>query len=649
LLLLLVSAVVLAWASYQPVRGAAYTMEGQPVMVPREGFHEVEQLPGWSGVYRWSTRRSTIRLPNPGGATVVRLVLGGGPNRTVDARLHAEHTAATFTVRPAPRTYALLLSPASGQRLHLVLTSPTIRHDERTLGVMVSDMRIAGGGAAPFQVILALLFATGGAYTLLWHVGTQSPASRLASPWLRVMVLIICQGTVLVWQAGGGWQYGLFFPAMLLIGGTSLAAVALSPLVKASAMSPATSPEPVSLSPQGVSLAHLRHPVLLLLLLVALGVRLPWLIAADPVGDLELAARRMWLLYTNGLSGAYMYDGDYMPLRLYLLFGLSHLVAWFGGTFHPPLSPITLVLIKLPGMLADLVTVGMLYAWSRRWLPVHRSVAIAALYTLSPPVWINVAWWGQVDALLMLPLLGMVVLMERADGRWSWLCWSVAFLIKPQAIVLAPLLYAATLRLHGSRGFLQGGLLASGLFALACLPLVLAHQGPGLLQAYAGSVGRFPKVTIGAYNLWHLLTLGGGGDDDRLLLNIVSYRAIGMVLIGMVALLVVVVLLRRAGPMVRAGGAAVLALAFFLLPTQIHERYLFLSLAFVALGIAGDRRMVVPYLLLVASATLNILGTLDGFVPLVQPWIESSPLPLVCAVVNLGVLVVLVRSLFMIE
>jgi len=56
----------------------------------------------------------------------------------------------------------------------------------------------------------------------------------------------------------------------------------------------------------------------------------------------------------------------------------------------------------------------------------------------------------------------------------------------------------------------------------------------------------------------------------------------------------------------------VLALAFFALPTQIHERYLFLALAFLTLRIASAPWILLPYLLLIATATLNILGTLSG-------------------------------------
>jgi hypothetical protein len=389
------------------------------------------------------------------------------------------------------------------------------------------------------------------------------------------------------------------------------------------------------------------HRTLLLLIIVgALLIRLPWLTAPDPVGDLELAARRMGFLHAEGLAGSYLYHGDYMPLRLYLLYGLSQLVEPLGGGFHAPLPPVTLILVKIPALFADLATAVLIFTWSVRWQSPRRSAVIAMLYAASPPIWINVAWWGQVDALLMLPLVGMVTTLDRAHGRWGWLWWAVALAIKPQAIVFAPLLYAATLRLHGTRGLVEGSAIAIGSMILFCTPLVVAGEGPGLMQAYFGSVGRFPKLTIGAYNLWHLMTWGHGGNDDALLWGSISYRAVGMMMVGGVAAAVMIALLRQATPVRRAMAGAGLGLGFFLFPTQIHERYLFLSLAFVALLIAYNPRFVLLYLLLITTATVNIFATLDGFLPHVTPLLAHPALSLGCALLNIAAVVVLMGRMW---
>jgi hypothetical protein len=492
-------------------------------------------------------------------------------------------------------------------------------------------MTIGGGGRVPAGVTLALGAAALGLYALFRQSGLRALSA--------VGAVALVEGLAIGWQAAGLWRYGLFAPLLLLVGAASLAAVALERFRPPIAFPERPWPR----------LSRRDWLIAGALVLGALLIRLPWLAAPDPVGDLELSARRMGLLYADRLAGAFRADGDYMPLRLYWLWGLSKLAPLLGGGFADPLPAATLVLIKLPGLLADLATVALIYAWSRRWRAARGAATIAALYAFAPPVWMVVAWWGQVDAILLLPLLGMVALLDRSGGRWSWLCWAAALLIKTQAIIFAPLLYVATLRRHGCRGLASGGALAAGLLAAGCAPLALAGQGPGLAQAYLGAVGRFPQVTNRAYNLWYLATRGASWSDRAPFVGPLTFRVAGLLLIGVAALLVCLALFRRADGPARAEGAAALALAFFTLPTQIHERYLFFTLAFLALRAASDRRMLVPYLILVATATLNILGALEGFSAAATAAIAGSPLPLAIAAVNLLALFFLIGHLLVIS
>ncbi len=557
----------------------------------------------------------------------MRLVLAGGPGRITAARASSGALRLAFDVQPEPRSYAFALPASSGERVTIAIDTPTFRDGSRDLGVVLSDLAIGGGGAAPLLLLLALALATAGVYLLLRRA-SWSPA------WAAGAVLIV-QALALLWQSQIGWRYGLLGTFLALIGAAGLAAVAIDRWwqVRDSSADPRA------------ALVRTDAYIVAGLLALALCVRLPWLAAPDPVGDLELSARRMGSLRAEGLAGAYHDDGDYMPLRLYWLRGFSALPFLSDASFRAPLPPATLLLIKLPGLLADLATVALLYLWSRRWRAPAGAAALAALYALAPPVWMNVAWWGQVDAILVLPVLLMVALLDRAGGRWSWACWAIALLIKPQAIIFAPVLFIVTLRRYGCRGLLAGGGLAAVLAGLGCAPLLLAGQGPGLLQAYAGSVGRFPQLTNRAYNLWYLATLGAGGPDIGQGFGPLSFRLIGMILMGGAALLVCVALIHRSDGPARALGAAVLALAFFALPTQIHERYLFLALALLVMSAAADRPVLAAFAILMISGTLNILGALRGFSESAYAAIIASPLPLALAALNVLTLLALLGRL----
>ncbi|HWQ13621.1 MAG TPA: glycosyltransferase 87 family protein [Roseiflexaceae bacterium] len=636
LLGLLCAALFFALLGYAAPRAADLPMSTPSAIMPERSFHDLERFPDRTP-YRWTADESRLGVPNPGGMLRLRLRLLDGPAGHTPLRLRAAGLALDFAVRPGIRRYELLLPPSAGERVELIFSSPTVPLAGRSLGVALIGVRLAGGAAPPGQAPLVLAAATLGAYALLRRAGQRLPAAALMT--------LALQGLAALWLHLGGWQYALLARALLPLGAAALLAALLD--------RPTTNDQRPMTSAPGSGFDHVGGVVrrssvvpLALLLALALAVRLPWLLAPDPTGDLELAARRMYYLYTEGLAGAYRRGGDYMPLRLYILWGLSQVVGAAGASFAEPIAPLTMLLVKLPQLTADLATAAVVYAVQRSVFSVQRSAfLLAALYTLAPPVWINSAWWGQVDALLMLPMLGAVLLLERAGGRWAWACWALALLIKAQAIILAPVLYVATLRRHGARGLLAGAAVAAGVFAAGCAPLALAGQGFGLAEAYQGAVGRFPRTTYGAYNLWHLALGGAAVNDFDAALGPLSYRQIGLALLGAATLLVCAALWRRSDGPGRVEAAAAVALAFFTLPTQMHARYAFLSLAFVALAASADRRLAGLFLALATCATLNLLGILSGFWPAATAFVRASPLPLVCAVVNLAALGVLLARL----
>lgn len=628
--LLLLLAAAPAWLAlvYGGHRAAALTVEALPVMLPTAGLQEPEPLVDRPGLFRWTDGAGVLRPPNPGGPLYLSLSLSSGLDTATPLELLVGASRHTFTVLPGLHEYGLLAPAQPGERVTITLRSPTVTIDGRSLGVVVRRLLVAGDGPAPPLLLGALLLATAGAYGLLRRAGLGVLAAAAA---------VLClQGAASWWQWAGAWRYGLLGGLLTLAGAGALGALVLERLWPPLPPAP---PAPV---------AFTRRDWLALggLLALALALCLPWLGAPDPVGDLELSARRMGFMVQGGFAEAFSYGGDYMPFRLFILRLLAPLVPLLGGAYYEPLPPVTRAIIKLPSVTALLLTVALLFRWARAYGGTGRAALIAGLYAVAPPVWMNAAWWGQVDVLLSLPMVAAVALLDRWRGRASWLCWAAALLVKPQAIILAPLLYGATLRRYGPRGLAEGGFAALALVAAACAPFVLIGQGPGLYQAAVGSVGRFPQVTNRAYNLWWLVA----GDRPVSDLNEwagLSYRSLGFLLVGAAALVVLLAVLRRPDGPTRAVAAAALALAFFALPTQIHERYAFFALPFLLLAAAADMRLLLPYALVVVTGTLNILGAIRGFAPDLQRAIRSSAVPELVAWVSLATLAGLLAYLLL--
>lgn len=619
LLLLLAAAPVWLGLAYGGHRSAALSVEALPVMLPTSGLLELEPLVDRPGMFRWTDGAGTLAPPNPGGPLYLRLSLSSGLDTATPLELVAGRAAHRFTVLPGLREYGLLLPPQPGERVSVELRSPSVEIDGRALGVVVRRLLVAGDGPAPAMLLAAMLLASAGAYGLLRRAGLNVLAAAGA--------VLALQGAAAAWQWAGAWRYAILGPLLALGGAGALAALA------AERVWPPIPPPPPA------PVVYTRRDWLALggLLALALALCLPWLGAPDPVGDLELSARRMGFMARGGLAEAFTFGGDYMPFRLYILRLLAPLVPLLGGAYYEPLPAVTRAIIKLPSLAALLLTVALLFRWARAYGGTGRAALIAGLYAAAPPVWMNAAWWGQVDVLLSLPMVAAVALLDRWRGRVSWLCWAAGLMVKPQAIILAPLLYGATLRRYGPRGLVEGALAALALVVAACAPFVLIGEGPGLYQAAAGSVGRFPQVTNRAYNLWWLVA-GDRAVSDLTEWAGVTYRSLGFLLVGAAALVATLAVLRRPDGPTRALAAAALALAFFALPTQIHERYAFFALPFLLLAAAADLRLLLPYALVVLTGTLNILGAIRGFAPDLHRAIRASALPEAVAWLSLATL-----------
>ena len=166
----------------------------------------------------------------------------------------------------------------------------------------------------------------------------------------------------------------------------------------------------------------------------------------------------------------------------------------------------------------------------------------------------------------------------------------------------------------------------------------------GLLEQIAKAAGGYPYLTVNAYNLWAIVP----GDTGNSLATssawicdfVGSVRAVRLpaaqrsagipaVLIGTMLLLASIVLVlwivaRRPDRLTVLVGLAVLALAFFVVPTRVHERY---GYPFFAVGVilaAVSWRWRWAYVALTAATFANmyvVLTTLYPDNPSVMDWL----------------------------
>ncbi|MEO8438469.1 MAG: hypothetical protein ABI562_08400, partial [Chloroflexota bacterium] len=358
-----------------------------------------------------------------------------------------------------------------------------------------------------------------------------------------------------------------------------------------------------------------------------------------------------------------------------------------------------------PAILADLA-IGWL-VWSMILeLGGRRGVALtaAAVGVLNPISWFDSVVWGQVDSVGVAFLLLGVRSMWRDQPERAAFFAVIAALIKPQLGILIPILAVVTIRRalwpvadeasEGAPDVRPGGglwqrfldwerhtdhpirIVTTGLVALAttvllCLPFGLSviefsskapYVGSGLLAQVFATASGYPYLSVNAFNPWAVIL----GDTGYSLANsgvwvcdgpwdaatcgsgVATFGPIPAVLVGSLLMLAVVAVVslvaaRRPDRLTILLSLTVLAIAFYVVPTRVHERYAYPAFALTLILATISWRWRATYLVFSVTVFLNMYAALTKPFynnPGIQDWLgigdvlRSEPGVAIIAVLN---------------
>ncbi|MBC7806631.1 MAG: DUF2029 domain-containing protein, partial [Akkermansiaceae bacterium] len=207
--------------------------------------------------------------------------------------------------------------------------------------------------------------------------------------------------------------------------------------------------------------------------------------------------------------------------------------------------------------------------------------------------------WGQIDTILCLGMVGatLALMNRRPVALGMWLGFALS--VKLQAVIIVPALFLYAVRTLRPRQLLAAiGVTLAVVGALAA-PYIAAGTGARWLGTYTTSVGRYPNRTVSAANIWMVVNLAEAKatgkpfpavnrDTGRVLRGVpVTERALSLCLFGVCMVAILALLWRR--PVVTALplAAAASVWAFYLLCTQMHERYGVPAAALLTLSVGG--------------------------------------------------------------
>ncbi len=231
-----------------------------------------------------------------------------------------------------------------------------------------------------------------------------------------------------------------------------------------------------------------------------------------------------------------------------------------------------------------------------------------AITILAPPIFLDSAFWNQVDSWVAAPLVWTTVLLLRQRYIPAGIVYGCALLLKPHAILLGPvLLFAAFARLRRESLKAAAGPLLTGVIALVVAAVLsLPHSIAGakvenlpaedqawksalwFKRAYIDTVAGdlYKRTTLNAFNLWWFDFQSNGGTPEALDSTApifgISKDRFGKVLLALGLIAGAVLAGRKWGwqPVSYVGFAFMVMLCAFMLPTRVHERYIFLCIPF---------------------------------------------------------------------
>jgi len=287
---------------------------------------------------------------------------------------------------------------------------------------------------------------------------------------------------------------------------------------------------------------------------------------------------------------------------------------WFMGlfknTFLPNLSFFSGnfdLLLKLPANIADIISAILIFVLIRKRMGPKWATAGFLMYALNPALVFNSSVWGQYDGLSTLFLLiSIFMIFIKKIPELATLSLATALVIKPQAIFFVPaFIILILLTVKPLRWF--SSLLTFFITTLVLyLPFFPTNPIYGLFYVNRNSVNLFNCTSCFAFNFWGIF---GNWQNDLQNFTNIPFAYWGAILLFTTLLLILLVkpLALKFKPPYFYLTTAISIMAFFMLLTRMHERYLFSFFPFLLLAAIMLKSKILTFFYILIS-TLHLLN-----------------------------------------
>ena len=309
---------------------------------------------------------------------------------------------------------------------------------------------------------------------------------------------------------------------------------------------------------------------------------------------------------------------DYLPGYLYILWILNEL-----HTAMPWLS--VHILFKLPANLSDVGISILIFVVLKPIASTRIAMISSLVYFFNPASLSNSTFWGQVDSVHAFPILFSIILGIRKRFILSGLFAALAFMIKPQTIVLFPIIgfiaidpFLRSAQRWNIKNFIPPVKIILTIIVtctIITLPFIwdkidsfsYVFTGSIVLikERFYAAYEQYKYASLNTFNFWGAFAMW---QSDELLFLGFSYKSLGTLIFGTFFTVIFASLFKfnlqrmdrdKDYTYLIFQAVTLILFALFLFVTRAHERHLLPSIVFFTLIMF--RSWIFPYLYAIVS------------------------------------------------
>jgi Gpi18-like mannosyltransferase len=328
----------------------------------------------------------------------------------------------------------------------------------------------------------------------------------------------------------------------------------------------------------------------------------------------DVGSYQSWAAQIASLGPAHTYQEgyflDYPPGYLYALWvaGLVAQAVGASGDFYR-------IIIESPAIVADFALAILMYAFVRRGSKPAMAFIAMLMVALNPPLLFDTVVWGQSDSVLTFVTLLSIAAILSEQYEISWGLAAIAVLVKPQGLMMLPVLGVWTLLEAGFATWVSSGVALIAVAIVGIAPFQIGHEWDWILKLYTSTAAYYHETSVNAFNL--IALLGGLRAPDSDTFGGISFFALGMSLLAPLYAFVAWILWRCRTPTRLLYASFIAIFGFFMVAPRMHERYLYPAIVLAVPLALEAPEMLAVFVVLSITCLINlayILHTLNTVV-----------------------------------